>query len=292
MTTVGGNNITLTAATLAGAIGTYIVRTPTADSNDTFDTAVNLILEYFGQDTTEFNQSTWEITIYNDSNFTITLNAGTGTTIFPSDPDTILPQTTKIYIFVQTAPSTLEVYQQSNGNSVAVSGIQLTDGNILVGSSTNIGTGVPLSGQASIINTGELTLTSSFLYDAVVDPAGGGDYTTLSAAITGGAIRIYLKSGTISESTNIVLPDGVRLVGESKYDSIIDFGTNDVGLVLSGGGAGVIDTISITSGTNTVTGTAFTGGMVGEYIILEETFYEIASVTPPTSLTLIKNYNG
>ncbi len=291
MTTIGGNNITITASDLAGATGTYIVRTPTADSNDTLDTATNMILEYFGENTTNFNQSTWEITIYNDSNFTITLNSDSGTTLFPTDPDTILPQTTKVYIFVQTAPSTVEIYQQSNGNSVAVSGIQLNDGNILVGSSDNIGTGVSMSGEAVIDNTGELTLTSSLLYDAIVDPAGGGDYTTLSAAITGGAISVYLKNGTISETTSITLPDGVRLVGESK-NSIIDFGTNNAGLILSSGGPGVIDTINITSGTNAVTGTAFTSGMVGEYIILEETFYEISTVTPPNSLTIIKNYNG
>lgn len=135
-------------------------------------------------------------------------------------------------------------------------------------------------------------------YDAIVDASGNGTHTTLSGAVSAGASSIYIKSGTYSESSNIDFSANapVNIVGENKYDTIIDFGTNDVGLILNGGGTPTITgTLSITSGTNTVTGvgTAFNTDLAsGEFILLNDTFYEIGSVSNATSLLLTDTYNG
>lgn len=130
-------------------------------------------------------------------------------------------------------------------------------------------------------------------YDIVIEPGTG----TLSTAVAStNNISIYMKSGTYIETTDISLPENVFLIGENKNNTIIDFGTNDASLILSGGGTPyATGSISITNGTNTVTGvgTTFTGNISpGEYILLNETFYEVLSVGGATTLTLINTYNG
>ena len=135
-------------------------------------------------------------------------------------------------------------------------------------------------------------------YDAIVDAGGNGTHTLLSAAVTAGASSIYIKSGTYSESTNIDFSANapVHIVGENKHDTIIDFGTNNVGLILNGGGTPTITgTVSITSGGTAVVGvgTLFSTQLSsGDYILLEETFYEIDTITDATNLDLVTIYNG
>jgi len=133
-------------------------------------------------------------------------------------------------------------------------------------------------------------------YDAIVDASGNGDYTTLSAAVTAGELSIYIRSGVYSESSDISFSNNAYIVGENKNDTIIDFGTNDSSLILSSGGTPVFNgTIGITSGTTTVNGTTTTFDTSlspGDYILLNETYYEISTVTDATTLDLVKTYNG
>jgi len=74
---------------------------------------------------------------------------------------------------------------------------------------------------ATFVNLG----AGSATYDAVV-AASGGDYTTLGAAITGGATSIFIKDGTYAETGAITLPANCTLVGESKTGTIINMQTN------------------------------------------------------------------
>lgn len=131
-------------------------------------------------------------------------------------------------------------------------------------------------------------------YDAIVDAAGNGDYLLLSAAVTAGAISIYIRSGIYLETTDIILLDNTSIQGENRNDTIIDFAGNNVGIVVDGGISIFTGTISITTGTSAVTGvgTAFLSLNPGDYIILEETFYEILSIGSATTLTLVNVYNG
>ena len=62
-------------------------------------------------------------------------------------------------------------------------------------------------------------------YDAVV-AAVGGDYTSVVAACAGEAVgaKIFVKSGTYTETADVVMLDGQMLVGENPYNTVIDFG--------------------------------------------------------------------
>lgn len=158
------------------------------------------------------------------------------------------------------------------------------DGNPLINVATPTSAGDAVN-KAYVDN---LTTT----YDAIVAPSGG-DYTLPSAAFTGGAVAVFVKSGTYVETADIDLPDGALLVGEDNV--VIDL-SGGFSLIADGNG-GSVDTdgtLAITNGTNTVTGTGstFLGNSPGEFILIGDSFYEIASIASDTSLTLVDTYRG
>jgi len=63
--------------------------------------------------------------------------------------------------------------------------------------------------------------SGSVLYDAVVATSGG-DYTSLEAAIAAGKKTIYVRKGTITNTSTLTLPDNAVICGESWTESIID----------------------------------------------------------------------
>jgi hypothetical protein len=73
-------------------------------------------------------------------------------------------------------------------------------------------------GQVTISTGGQMS------YDAIFDPSGSGDYTTLGAAITGGAIRILLKGNT-TETGNITLPANCVIHGYDGFE-LVNMQTN------------------------------------------------------------------
>jgi len=133
-------------------------------------------------------------------------------------------------------------------------------------------------------------------YDAIVDSAGNGTHTSLSSAVTAGAISIYIKSGTYNETTTISFPDNAYIVGENKANTIIDFGGNAVGLELNNGVTPYeTGTISVTNGTATITGTGtlwLANATAGEYIRIRDTYFLISSVDSNTQITVNTNYEG
>ncbi len=62
------------------------------------------------------------------------------------------------------------------------------------------------------------------LYDAIVAPSGG-DYTSVVAACAGEAAgaSIFIRSGTYTETADVVLKDKQSLIGENREETIIDF---------------------------------------------------------------------
>ena len=64
------------------------------------------------------------------------------------------------------------------------------------------------------------------VFDAVVDAAGGADYTSVATACATEAIgaKIYVVRGTYNETANIAMKDGQMLEGQNPEDTIIDFG--------------------------------------------------------------------
>jgi len=61
------------------------------------------------------------------------------------------------------------------------------------------------------------------LYEAVVDAAGDGDYTTIEAAFNDGKTRVFVRAGTYNPASDIDIPDGGKLTGESRDGVVLDF---------------------------------------------------------------------
>jgi len=161
MSIIPGNNITITAAQIVSSTSNLIIRTPTANSSDTLDTASNIILAFYGLNDNTYDGDSFSLQIYNNSTFTITLNSGTGITMFPVSIDQIAPQTSRIYSFVKTSGSTMDMYLDSSGTAYNQSGLNLANNRVFVGNSNNIATDVAMTGDISIINTGATSLIAT-----------------------------------------------------------------------------------------------------------------------------------
>jgi len=60
------------------------------------------------------------------------------------------------------------------------------------------------------------------IFEAIVAPAGG-DYTTIGAAITAGKKSIFVRKGTYNEAAITSAVADLTIVGESMYETIIDY---------------------------------------------------------------------
>ena len=88
-------------------------------------------------------------------------------------------------------------------------------------------------------------------YDAIVDANGSADYTTLSAAFTAGKKTLFVRDGTITETANIVVPDGAYIVGESVGKAIISLGLYSMNIDGNSGTVISTGTISISNASST-----------------------------------------
>jgi parallel beta-helix repeat protein len=130
-------------------------------------------------------------------------------------------------------------------------------------------------------------------FDAVV-ASSGGDFTSIVDAFASGARTVFVRPGTYNELSNIVVPAGGCLVGACPGAVAVVMGPG-ARVVLDGSGRlTTAGTLSITSGSTTVTGvgTSFTTLQAGDYIVLGDAFYSIASVTDDLALELTAAYRG
>jgi hypothetical protein len=211
MTTISGNNYTYLGTDLANALGFLITRIPTATSTDTLPTAANLILAYVGSNDAANNGQSFGVSIFNNSSFTITLNTGTGITFTGISSDTILPQATRTYTFVQTAVSTISCYIVGGAPNAPSTntGITLANNNILVGNASSIATGVAMSGDASIASSGALTLatvngTAGSFNAANLTVNAKGLITTVASGVAGSNTELqFNNTGALGSSSNL-----------------------------------------------------------------------------------------
>lgn len=147
--------------------------------------------------------------------------------------------------------------------------------------------------------SGNLRYIGGILYDAIVDVNGGGDYTLLSDAVTAGEVTIYVRKGVYDESgagSDIVLPDKAFVIGESKEGTVIDFGATDINFIISAVGESTTSYSQYTATTlsaNVITvGASFTGTFVGGFMMLGDTYYEIAAVNGANDIDLVNVYQG
>lgn len=136
---------------------------------------------------------------------------------------------------------------------------------------------------------------TSGLYDAIIDSKFLGDYTSLAEAFSNNKSSVYIRTGTYIESSDIVLPNRGKIIGEAIGEVYI-FLTNGAKIIsdASSGNKETAGTISITHNTTTVTGsgTTFTNLNVGDFILISNNFYEIESITNNTSMELKDTFRG
>jgi len=75
----------------------------------------------------------------------------------------------KFYIWNENATSDATYLKWQEKSDVVVSDIPMTDGQLLIGGSSNVGTAVTLSGDATVANTGALTIGDGKITNAKVD---------------------------------------------------------------------------------------------------------------------------
>lgn len=112
---------------------------------------------------------------------------------------------------------------------------------------------------------------------------------TISAA--GGGV-LYLQAGTYTLTSNILIPSGVTLRGVSRDSVIINCG-GSYSVQMAGTDVYDTGTVALNTGDTTVvgTGTTWTSAMVGRYIFLDGSWYEITAFTDTTHIT-IDTYQG
>lgn len=121
---------------------------------------------------------------YNQDNNTLEyFNAGTYYTLNVEDMavlSTVLTGFSSGAGVVSAADTVLSAFGKLDGNIAAKLGTALTDGRLFVGNASNIATGVALSGEATIINTGALTLANSAVIGKVLTGYSSGAGTVAS----------------------------------------------------------------------------------------------------------------
>lgn len=123
------------------------------------------------------------------------------------------------------------------GKAVAVANIaDGTDGNLITWDSSGVAAVVATGDADQVLTSNGAGAAPTFqdaaggsgqtLYDAIV-AASGGDYTTLGAAITGGATTIFIREGTYVESAITSSVANLTIVGANPETTILAFATAD-----------------------------------------------------------------
>lgn len=121
--------------------------------------------------------------------------------------------------------------QAQNARLSDIAGITYAQGDVLYHNGSNIVNLAPGTAGQFLSSAGAganpLWVTGALAtYDTVV-AASGGNYTSLSAAITAGETRIFVRDGTYTETTTINIPASARIIGESPA-AIINLSTGGV----------------------------------------------------------------
>jgi hypothetical protein len=128
-----------------------------------------------------------------------------------------------------------------------------------------------------VFNVGNNVITVSTL---------AGIQTAINTVSADGGGTVYVTAGTYIPTSNITLYSNVNLIGTGA--TIIDFNGGSYSILAEGTNQYTTGTIAVTNGNNTITGTGttFTAGMVGRYILIGDFWYKITTFTSTTSIAV------
>lgn len=227
MTTISGVNITYTASQLVDSVGSLIIRTNvTSTSTDVFPTPASLILAEFGTEPTDHVNQVFTINITNSGANTITQTMGVNTTLVPAsaytaNQDIIFAGQTRTYQFKMTSSTEADVYVVSSSNGTTATGVGLTDGNILVGDSTNQAVSVSLSGEGSIDNSGVFTLGSSIANATQFTDTTDASDVLPGALSTLGGLKVAKDGYFEGTVTGVTLTDGTATLNAGTLSNLV-----------------------------------------------------------------------
>ena len=203
-----GNNIVYTGPQLINTNGHFVERIPTANSNDTLPSAIDLIDAFIGQNSSANIGQNVTFMIYNNSSYTINLYPGTDITFKGVSYDVIYPQSVKSYMVVQSDVSQCTICTVSDApvDPTNFSVLSLASGKIFVGNNSNVATAVSMSGDATLDNTGELTLSNTGVSAGTYSLAGitvnsKGRITSANTANLTGAISSVGTTTSVTSQT-------------------------------------------------------------------------------------------
>jgi len=141
---------------------------------------------------------------------------------------------------------------------------------------------------------GQLWATSvnTLQQEITVETTGNIQTAINTLASTGGMVK--LKSGTYVLTDDITIPSNVKLIGNGQTVTLLYFSLQDKGVRASGGSAYSVGTVTISNGTNIVSGGSnWTTNLTSSHRIrLDNFWYEIYAVSSATTLVLTTNYTG
>ena len=136
-------------------------------------------------------------------------------------------------------------------------------------------------------------------FDATVAKDGRGDYESIAEAFAEGNRTVFVKNGTYVETSDIVMPSGGVLQGETAGETLIYFaGTASQIKADAGAAKETAGTVSVPNGSTTVTGvgTSFTSlpdpSTNYVFIRLHAAYHLVASITDDTHLELQSTFRG
>ncbi len=137
--------------------------------------------------------------------------------------------------------------------------------------------------------------SSSALVGVVVSKSEDDNYTSIAEAFSDGNTDIFVKNGTYVETSDIIIPDRGKLIGETPGSVIVYLAAgNTIRIDGSGGVKETSGTIAMTYGSKTIigTGTTFTNLSVEDFILIGNNYCQIETIANDTSLNILNIYHG
>jgi parallel beta-helix repeat protein len=193
-------------------------------------------------------------------------------------------------------PELLQTQIESNsGITPTCTHIDTKEDDVKIWFDAELGAGEDTTLNAVVSAHSPLPKNTTDVFDAIVDARYNGDYISIAAAFADGHTSVYVRDGVYVETSDINLPSGGQLIGESQGNVkiVMPLG-HSVKIDGSNGVKESTGTISSTNGSQIIIGigTTFTNLNVGNYILIGTNFYPIGAIADDVTIYLAFVYRG